>query len=70
MKILWLSHLVPYPPKGGVLQRSYNLIRETAKYHDVDVLAFHQPDLMRPLFPSIEEGLKEAEKELLSFCRI
>ena len=58
MKVLWLSHLVPYPPKGGVLQRSHHLVRELARYHEVDLLAFNQKALMKPLFPSVEAGLK------------
>jgi len=69
LKILWLSHLIPYPPKGGVLQRSYNLIRELAKYHDVYLLAFNQKELIRPLFDNYEEGLKEADFELSKFCK-
>ena len=36
---LWLSHFVPYPPKGGCFQRSYNLIRQVAKEFDVHLLA-------------------------------
>lgn len=69
MKILWLSHLVPYPPKAGVLLRSYNLVKELAKYHDVYLLAFNQPNLMKPMFPSLEEGIQEAELELGKFCK-
>lgn len=68
MRILWLSHLVPYPPKGGVLQRAYYLLREVAKYHEVDLLAFNQPDLIRPLYPSVEDGLREAHQALSRFC--
>lgn len=68
MKILWLSHLVPYPPKGGVLQRSTHLVKELSKYHEVYVLAFNQPDLIRPMFPSVEAGLKEAEQVLRGYC--
>ncbi len=48
MKILWLSHFVPYPPKGGNLQRSYNLLRELSREHEVTLVAFnmenHPPD--------------------------
>ena len=69
MKILWLSHLVPYPPKGGVLQRSYHLLKELSKYHQVDLLAFNQKRLMEPLVPSLEEGLTEAKSHLSGFCR-
>ena len=68
MKILWLSHLIPYPPKGGVLQRSYNLIRETSKYHDVTLLAFIQNDLMRTRFSSIDSGVEESLNHLGEFC--
>lgn len=42
MKVLWLSHLIPWPPSGGVLQRSYNLLREVAGRHDIHLLALHQ----------------------------
>ena len=42
MNILWLSHLLPYPPKGGVKQRSYNLLKEISKYHSVFIIAFSQ----------------------------
>lgn len=69
MRILWLSHLIPYPPKGGVLQRSYYLLRELAKYHEVDLLAFNQKNLIEPLFASLEEGVSAADRELKSFCR-
>ncbi len=41
-RVLWLSHLVPHPPKGGVLQRSYHLLRAAAAAHDVDLVAFRQ----------------------------
>ena len=68
MKILWLSHLIPYPPKTGALSRSCNLLKELCKYHDVDVLAFHQKNLIAPYFSSEEEGLKKAEEELSQYC--
>ena len=69
MKILWLSHFIPYPPKGGVLQRGYHLLKQTAKHHDVHLLAFNQKDLIRPLFNSLEEGIQEADVELNKFCK-
>lgn len=43
MRILWLGHNLAYPPKGGPLQRNYNLLREAAKHHEVHVLVFDQP---------------------------
>lgn len=68
MRILWLSHLVPYPPKGGVLQRSYYLLRELARTNDVHLVAFVQPDVLRPVFRDAEEGLREARQHLSEFC--
>ena len=68
MNILWLSHLVPYPPKGGVLQRSYNLLKEVSKYHDVVLVGFVQSDLVRAMFPTVESGLKEASRYLQQIC--
>ena len=68
MKILWLSHLVPYPPKGGVLQRSYNLLREVSKDHEVYLLAFVQSELIQRMFPDLARGKEEALAALQSFC--
>ena len=42
MKVLWLSHFVPYPPQGGALQRSHHLVRRAAQVHDVEVFALNQ----------------------------
>ena len=69
MKILWLSHLVPYPPKGGALQRSYNLLREVSRYHDVHLIAFIQKALVIRSAPTLTDGLAEASDELSGFCR-
>ena len=68
MNVLWLSHLVPYPPKGGVLQRSYNLVRELARHHDVSLLAFVQGEPLRASFGNLEEGLVAANSALSEFC--
>ena len=57
MKILWVSHLLPYPPKGGALQRSYNLLREVAKSNEVRLLAFNQRAIL-PTQQAVEESLK------------
>lgn len=41
MKILWLSHFIPYPDTGhGALQRSKALITELSKYHDVYLICY------------------------------
>lgn len=69
MKILWLSHLIPYPPKGGVLQRSYHLIKELAYHHTVDLLAFNQTGLISPFYDGdIEKALNDARQHLSTIC--
>ena len=67
--VLWLSHVVPYPPAGGVLQRSFNLLREVAKVNDVTLIAFVQPAWLVDSFGSVPEGLEKARKVLSTFCQ-
>jgi glycosyltransferase involved in cell wall biosynthesis len=64
-KILWLSHLLPYPPKGGVLQRSYNLLKEVSKEYEVTLLAFNQKNLC-----AHEVDKKAAINQLSQFCKV
>jgi glycosyltransferase involved in cell wall biosynthesis len=63
MKILWISHFLPYPPKGGALQRSHHLLRQAAGRHEVRLVALNQ----RKNLPS-KQSLKEASRYLESVC--
>jgi glycosyltransferase involved in cell wall biosynthesis len=63
-KILWLSHFVPYPPKGGCFQRSYNLIKRVAAVHDVHLIAVKHKGGTHP-----EDEIREARTELLRHCK-
>lgn len=63
MKILWISQNVPYPPKTGVLQRNYNLIREASQIGEVTLVAILKEDILPGEF-----DLDEALKELGKFC--
>lgn len=65
MKILWISHILPYPPKGGVTQRSYNLIKEVAKENDVYLLTFNQKAWL-----STEKDILKAKREFQLFCKL
>lgn len=64
MNILWISHIIPYPPKTGVLQRSYNLLRETAQLGDVYLLALHKKGVL-----PVQYDLQEVKRELGRMCR-
>ena len=68
MRVLWLSHLIPHPPKAGVLLRAYNMVRELARHHEVDLLAFHQEALMAPLVENLDQGISTARDVLAGFC--
>jgi polysaccharide biosynthesis protein PslH len=63
MNVLWLSHLLPFPPKGGVAQRSYHLIKQTAQYNRVDLIAFNQKAIL-----SKSTDIEIAKKEFLKYC--
>lgn len=65
MRLLWLSHVLPHPPKGGVLQRSYHLIRGASKAHDVDLLTFRQ----RAFHPDLE-SLTESVDAMSEFLEV
>ncbi len=69
MKVLWFSHLVPYPETGlGVLQRSYHLVRELARTHQVYLLAFVQRKIIGELLGDVDAGLERAREHLEQYC--
>ena len=69
MKILWLSHLLPFPPQGGgVLQRSANLLKAVADAHEVTLLAFNQKDILRIYDPDLNISLPAALKAMEKIC--
>ena len=64
MKILIISHFLPYPPHGGSLQRNFNLIKETSKNNEIYLLTFTQ----RKLIPD-EKNLNAGIKALGEYCK-
>ena len=56
---------MPYPPKGGCFQRSYNLIREVARNNDVYLVALRHKD--KTTHP--ESEVVKAKEELGKFCK-
>lgn len=64
MKILWLSHFLPYPPKGGALQRSHHLLRQAALRHEVHLVSLNQ----RKNLPTAE-AVEEAAGFLRGICK-
>lgn len=62
--ILWLSHNVPYPPKTGVLQRNYNLLKEASKIGNIYLVAVFQKNIL-PFLPD----MNEVHRELGKICK-
>jgi len=63
LRILWLSHFVPYPPTGGNLQRSYHLLRQAAGHHRVHLVSLN----MRAVLPT-RDLVDDAVRELSRLC--
>ena len=63
MRILWFSHFVPYPPKGGVFQRGYNLLTQIGVGHEIHLLALRHKQGTHP-----PEELARAQEALLACC--
>ncbi|MCW8107279.1 glycosyltransferase family 4 protein [Alteromonas ponticola] len=61
-RVLWINHFVPYPPKGGLLIRTYGLLEKVLVDHDVTLMCLVQPRLLTPYFESVEQGLAEAKR--------
>jgi len=61
MKLIWLSHFVPYPPKGGNLQRSYNLIRQASRSYQITLVALN-------FLGESPERLRSHAEELEKYC--
>lgn len=64
LKVLWISHFVPFPPKGGCFQRSFNLIQRIGTRCDLHLLAFRHKRATHP-----EDETRLAREELLRSCR-
>ena len=64
MKILMLIHFIPYPPHGGAIQRTFNLLRELSKHHDIHLVCFSQN-----LLQADPEKKKKNIEELSKYCR-
>jgi len=57
MKVLWFSHIVPYPPAGGASQRSFNLIRQASGRHTIRLVGFNSQALPKGLLEGYSKAL-------------
>lgn len=63
MRVLWLSHFLPWPLRGGANIRSYHLSRELSRMSEVSFLTLNQ----RELLPD-RESIEAAKQALGAHC--
>jgi len=67
-KILWVSHFLPFPPKGGAQMRSFNLIKQLSQYHDVSIFCLVHEDVVINYFDSLDSAIIASRGEFDKFC--
>ncbi|MFW9950613.1 MAG: hypothetical protein ACFFKA_10885 [Candidatus Thorarchaeota archaeon] len=65
MKILLITHLVPYPPHDGPSLRNFNLIKECSRNNKIHLLTFY-----RKAHGHNPDNLKASIDELKKYCEI
>lgn len=68
LRVLWVSHFLPYPPTGGVLQRGFGLISRLSRSCEVHLLTMHQPRLFRQTGGKTPADKTAAIGELRKLC--
>jgi polysaccharide biosynthesis protein PslH len=61
MKILMLTPYLPYPPSSGGQVRSYNLIKNISKKHDITLFSLIKTDEEKKYVPELEKFCKKVE---------
>jgi len=59
MKILMLTPYLPYPPSSGGQVRSYNLIKQLYKKHDITLFCYIRDDKERKFIPELKKYCKK-----------
>ncbi len=64
MRILFLSHFLPYPPTAGAALRNYNLLKGLGSRNEVHLLTF-----ARPLTHPDEKSVEISRRHMQKHCR-
>ncbi|MAG59706.1 hypothetical protein CMO96_02875 [Candidatus Woesebacteria bacterium] len=59
MKVLTLTPYLPFPPSSGGQIRSYNLIKQLYKKHDITLFCYIRDDKEREFIPELEKYCKK-----------
>lgn len=61
MRLVWLSHLIPYPPRGGGRQRTFSLLRHISRKYETTFVALN-------LLGESKRQLEEYKAEFKKLC--
>jgi len=61
MRLIWFSHFVPFPPRGGAPQRSFNLLRRASRSHEIILVALNHAG-------ETGQQIANSLKELKKYC--
>ncbi len=61
MKILFLSRWFPFPADNGSKLRIYNLLKQLAQSHTVDLISFAEEDVQAPQMEGLQEICRKVE---------
>lgn len=61
MKVLMLTPYLPYPPSSGGQIRSYNLIKQLYKKHDITLFCYIRDNEERRFIPELEKYCKKVK---------
>lgn len=69
MRILWVSHFLPFPPRGGALQRSHHLLRQAAQRHEVHLVSLNQRAILpdQAAVSGAEQALRQIAASVATF---
>ena len=59
MKILMLTPYLPFPPSSGGQIRSYNLLKQLSKKHDITLFCYIRRDSERKFIPELQKYCKK-----------
>jgi polysaccharide biosynthesis protein PslH len=68
IRILWISHFIPYPHNDGASQRSFNLLKRLSRIHKIDLVCLYSPKQLRNRYETIETGILESKRVLQELC--
>lgn len=63
MKILMITHILPFPPGGGCRLRNFNLIKQVAQHHELHLLT-----LYRKTHQSDQDQVTKSIAEMKKYC--